>query len=68
RLEQFRTQHELARNFYDDHEFCPIYHIEEHQQHQLLQQQLQNQQQNSSSAVTRAIPIINPSNMTPVSV
>jgi hypothetical protein len=29
RLEQFRTQHELARNFYDDHEFCPVYHIEE---------------------------------------
>lgn len=29
RLVQFRTQHELARNFYDDQEFCPIYHIEE---------------------------------------
>jgi hypothetical protein len=28
RLELFRTQHELARNFYDDHEFCPVYYIE----------------------------------------
>ncbi|KAG2237864.1 hypothetical protein INT48_002168, partial [Thamnidium elegans] len=125
RLEQFRTQHELARNFYDDHEFCPIYHIEEvtehreriqkrtspypspshspppsyyitlknqqqqnvqqqqqlHQQQQQQQKQQQQQQnshrqhrhsqqnhQNSSSLVTRAIPIINPSNMAPVSV
>lgn len=29
RLEQFRAKHELARNFYDDHEFCPLYEIEE---------------------------------------
>lgn len=33
RLEQFQTKHELARNFYDDHEFCPLYDIEEATEH-----------------------------------
>jgi hypothetical protein len=28
-LEHFRTQHELARNFYDDVEFCPLSSFEE---------------------------------------
>ena len=23
-LDQFKTQHELARNFYDDYDFCPL--------------------------------------------
>ncbi|KAI9275160.1 hypothetical protein EDC94DRAFT_9395 [Helicostylum pulchrum] len=107
RLEQFRTQHELARNFYDDHEFCPIFHIEEvtehreriqkrtspypspshspppsyyttlkqqniqqnpHRQHRHHSQQNHHQNPSSSSVTTRAIPIINPSNMAPVSV
>lgn len=29
RLEHFRAQQELARNFYDDQEFCPLTRIEE---------------------------------------
>jgi hypothetical protein len=29
RLEQFKTQHELARNFYDDVEFCPLSSFDE---------------------------------------
>lgn len=29
RLELFKTQHELARNFYDDFEFCPVLCMDE---------------------------------------
>ncbi|KAI7907890.1 uncharacterized protein BX663DRAFT_492318 [Cokeromyces recurvatus] len=29
RLERFRTENELARNFYDDYEFCPVSHLDE---------------------------------------
>ncbi|KAG2208806.1 hypothetical protein INT46_003014 [Mucor plumbeus] len=100
RLEQFRTQHELAKNFYDDHEFCPIFHVEEISEHReriqkrtspylspnssvsssyyvtSKQQQHYYQQTHSKSnststtnvIATRAIPIIDPSNMTPVTV
>ncbi|KAG2198009.1 hypothetical protein INT47_004976, partial [Mucor saturninus] len=90
RLEHFRTQHELARNFYDDYEFCPVNYIEEVTEHRERVQKRtspypspnhspppsyyiapnHHRHQNSSPTAisTRAIPIIDPSNMTPVSV
>ncbi|CAO3657166.1 unnamed protein product [Mucor hiemalis] len=92
RLEHFETQHELARNFYDDHEFCPVYQVEEVAEHRERIQKrtspypspshsppsyyISPKQQrpqlhshhSSSTSITRAIPIIDPSNMTPVSV
>ncbi|KAK4517241.1 uncharacterized protein ATC70_000573 [Mucor velutinosus] len=111
RLEQFRTQYELAKNFYDDHEFCPVFHVEEatehrervqrrtspypspnssisssssssasssyytsSKQHRYYQQTPSRSNSSSTAAVatapnaTRAIPIIDPSNMTPVAV
>ncbi|CAO3633562.1 unnamed protein product [Mucor fragilis] len=113
RLEQFRTQYELAKNFYDDHEFYPAFHAEEatehrervqrrtspypspnssisssssssasssyytsvkQKQHQYYQQDPSRSNSSSTATVasvpnaTRAIPIIDPSNMTPVAV
>ncbi|KAI8645073.1 hypothetical protein BD408DRAFT_441163 [Parasitella parasitica] len=108
RLENFRTQHELAKNFYDDYEFCPIHHVEEVTEHRERVQKRTspypspnlsvsstssassffcmssnyNQQSfrksniasiatpiaTTNTTATRAIPIIDPSNMTPVAV
>ncbi|KAI8139471.1 hypothetical protein BJV82DRAFT_627362 [Fennellomyces sp. T-0311] len=73
RLEQFKTQHELARNFYDDYDFCPLLCSDEVIEHrQRVQQRISPQSSPSTSpsagSHTRAIPIIDPSNMTPVSV
>ncbi|KAI8881200.1 hypothetical protein K501DRAFT_253698 [Backusella circina FSU 941] len=80
RLEHFRTQHELARNFYDDYEFCPLRSIEEATEHRDRIQQRTSPYQSPNHSPptkyttvkapqqTRAIPIINPTNMTPVSV
>ncbi|KAI8997396.1 hypothetical protein BDB01DRAFT_770965 [Pilobolus umbonatus] len=78
RLGQFQTQLELARNFYDDDEFCPVHASNEtYEDRDRIQQRLSPQ---SSPTITphtmsprispkskRAIPIINPNNMAPVS-
>ncbi|KAI8982068.1 hypothetical protein BDF20DRAFT_987028 [Mycotypha africana] len=46
KLEQFRTQYELARNFYDDFEFCPLPYIDEVTKHrEKIKQRLLQQQQ-----------------------
>ncbi|KAI8356190.1 hypothetical protein BD560DRAFT_406801 [Blakeslea trispora] len=67
RLEQFRTQHEFARNFYDDYEFCPVRFIEECiEDRERIQRRTSPRNQVEPRA--RAIPIINPNNMTPVTV
>ncbi|KAI8340750.1 hypothetical protein BC941DRAFT_348218 [Chlamydoabsidia padenii] len=79
RLEQFRTQHELARNFYDDVEFCPLSSFEEVAAHRnRIQQRSPYSSPRSSPPVSynsttpppkrKAIPIINPENMTPVAI
>ncbi|CAO3590923.1 unnamed protein product [Absidia cylindrospora] len=80
RLEQFKTQHELARNFYDDVEFCPLLSFDEVAAHRnRIQQRSPYSSPRSSPPTTynttttsppkrRAIPIINPENMTPVAV
>ncbi|KAI8335595.1 hypothetical protein BD560DRAFT_414035 [Blakeslea trispora] len=85
RLGQIEAQHELARNFYDDFEFCPVqcsYEVLEHRDriHQRLSPQSSPITSPSMSSVSslgsttppkstrKAIPIINPSNMAPVSV
>ncbi|KAI8082854.1 uncharacterized protein BX664DRAFT_339223 [Halteromyces radiatus] len=79
RLEQFRTQHELARNFYDDVEFCPLLGFDEVAAHRTrIQQRSPYSSPRSSPPVSysstpsppklKAIPIINPENMTPVSI
>ncbi|KAI7865181.1 hypothetical protein BDF14DRAFT_1828028 [Spinellus fusiger] len=83
RLEQFRTQHELARNFYDDFEFCPVQCPDELYEHrERIQQRISPQSSPRASpplaagyisprknnASKRAIPIINPTNMAQVSV
>lgn len=91
RLGQIRAQLELARNFYDDFEFCPVQCSTEVMEHRdRVQQRLSPQSSpntspsmsyasrnstssNSSSGNNtpksrRAIPIIDPSNMAPVSV
>ncbi|ORZ14521.1 hypothetical protein BCR42DRAFT_417072 [Absidia repens] len=79
RLEQFRTQHELARNFYDDVEFCPLLSFDEVAAHRSrIQQRSPYSSPRSSPPIAysstasppkrRAIPIINPENMTPVAV
>ncbi|KAI9348891.1 hypothetical protein BD770DRAFT_395183 [Pilaira anomala] len=86
RLGQIRAQLELARNFYDDFEFCPIQCSSEVLEHRdRVQQRLSPQSspntspsmsfanrnphhQNSTPKSRRAIPIIDPSNMAPVSV
>ncbi|GAN03115.1 hypothetical protein MAM1_0034d02566 [Mucor ambiguus] len=115
RLEQSRTQYELAKNFYDDHEFCPVLLVEEvlidatehrervqrrtspypspnsyisssssssasspyytpSKQYQYYQQTPSRSNSSSTATVattsnaTRAIPIIDPSNMAPVAV
>ncbi|SAM08217.1 hypothetical protein [Absidia glauca] len=79
RLEQFKTQHELARNFYDDVEFCPLSSFDEVAAHRnRIQQRSPYSSPRSSPPVSynstasppkrKAIPIINPENMTPVAV
>ncbi|CEP18568.1 hypothetical protein [Parasitella parasitica] len=84
RLGQIRAQLELARNFYDDFEFCPVQCSSEVLEHRdRIQQRLSPQSSPSTSpSMTsasslgsttppkskRAIPIIDPSNMAPVSV
>lgn len=100
RLGQIRAQLELARNFYDDFEFCPVQCSTEVMEHRdRVQQRLSPQSSpntspsmsyasrsstssiSSSSSISsnnssghntpksrRAIPIIDPSNMAPVSV
>ncbi|KAI8368348.1 hypothetical protein EDC96DRAFT_505278 [Choanephora cucurbitarum] len=87
RLGQIEAQHELARNFYDDFEFCPVqcsYEVLEHRDriHQRLSPQSSPVTSPSMSSISslgsttpppkrntrKAIPIINPSNMAPVSV
>ncbi|KAI9248837.1 hypothetical protein BDA99DRAFT_524578 [Phascolomyces articulosus] len=73
RLDQFKTQHELARNFYDDYDFCPLLCSDEVIEHrQRIQQRISPQSSPSTSpssgSHTRAIPIIDPVKMTQVSV
>ncbi|KAI8890642.1 hypothetical protein K501DRAFT_328252 [Backusella circina FSU 941] len=74
RLDQFQTQLELARNFYDDYEFCPVQCSEETTEHRdRIQQRISPQSSPSnsptmSSPTKRAIPIIDPNSMAPVSV
>ena len=84
RLGQIRAQLELARNFYDDFEFCPVQCSSEVLEHRdRVQQRLSPQSSPSTSPSMssasslgsttppksrRAIPIIDPSNMAPVSV
>ncbi|KAI8646277.1 hypothetical protein BD408DRAFT_399679 [Parasitella parasitica] len=84
RLGQIRAQLELARNFYDDFEFCPVQCSSEVLEHRdRIQQRLSPQSSPSTSPSMssvsslgsatppksrRAIPIIDPSNMAPVSV
>ncbi|KAG2226767.1 hypothetical protein INT45_005732, partial [Circinella minor] len=72
-LDQFKTQHELARNFYDDYDFCPLVCSDEVIEHrQRIQQRISPQSSPSTSpssgSHTRAIPIIDPVKMTQVSV
>ncbi|KAI7899682.1 uncharacterized protein BX663DRAFT_520013 [Cokeromyces recurvatus] len=77
RLEQIQAQLELARNFYDDFEFCPVQCSSEVLEHRdRIHQRLYSphtsprtspsMSPNNSPTKRRAIPIINPSNMTPV--
>lgn len=81
RLGQIRAELELARNFYDDFEFCPVQCSSEVLEHrERIQQRLSPQSSpNTSPSMSyartgsmtppksrRAIPIINPSNMAPV--
>ncbi|KAL1931915.1 hypothetical protein VTP01DRAFT_8971 [Rhizomucor pusillus] len=73
RLELFKTKNELAKNFYDDPDFCPIASSEEVNEHrQRIQQRTSPQTSPSTSpppsSGKRIIPIIDPSNMTPVSI
>jgi hypothetical protein len=83
---QIQAQLELARNFYDDDEFCPVqcsFEVMEHRDR--IQQRLSPQSSPSTSPSLssasslgsttpprhksrRAIPIIDPANMAPVSV
>ncbi|KAF7729248.1 hypothetical protein EC973_004778 [Apophysomyces ossiformis] len=60
------TQHEFARNFYDDMEFCPLQGEEVLEHRERIQQRTSPQP--SPSYSRRAIPIIDPTNMTPVPV
>lgn len=87
RLGQIQAQLELARNFYDDDEFCPVQCSSEVMEHRdRIQQRLSPQSSPSTSPSLssasslgsttpprqnksrRAIPIIDPANMAPVSV
>ncbi|KAI9244995.1 hypothetical protein EDC94DRAFT_628934 [Helicostylum pulchrum] len=94
RLGQIRAQLELARNFYDDFEFCPVQCSSEVLEHRdRIQQRLSPQSSpntspsmsfasrtssssgsnsqgsnNTTPKSRRAIPIIDPANMAPVSV
>ncbi|CAO3683077.1 hypothetical protein G6F70_004716 [Rhizopus microsporus] len=79
KLEQFRTKHELARNFYDDNEFCPLYDTEEEafEHRERVQKRASPHSSPSLSyynsptstpPMKRSIPIINPANMAPVSI
>ncbi|KAI8875981.1 hypothetical protein K501DRAFT_262966 [Backusella circina FSU 941] len=76
RLEYFEAQHELARNFYDDYEFCPLPLVEEVREHrERIHRRTSPYSSPTHSPVRsyslpsiskKAIPIIDPSNMTPV--
>ncbi|KAG0734756.1 hypothetical protein G6F57_009919 [Rhizopus arrhizus] len=70
RLGQIEAQHELARNFYDDDEFCPIYSTDHLDDRDRIQQRLTPSPRTSPSIKNskRVIPIINPNNMTPISI
>ncbi|KAI9010008.1 hypothetical protein CLU79DRAFT_690683, partial [Phycomyces nitens] len=81
RLEHFKAQHELARNFYDDFEFCPVQCPDELYEHrERIQQRISPQSSphpsppmaylspRKSNPSKRAIPIIDPTNMVQVSV
>ncbi|CAO3590646.1 unnamed protein product [Absidia cylindrospora] len=71
RLEQFRTQHELARNFYDDVEFVAAHRSRIQQRSPYSSPRSSPPIAYSSTASPpkrRAIPIINPENMAPVAV
>ncbi|KAI9474109.1 MAG: hypothetical protein EXX96DRAFT_580628 [Benjaminiella poitrasii] len=108
RLERFRTEDELARNFYDDYEFCPVHNQDEVTEHRERVQRRTSPQPSpnyiapcnqpsyyvspkpqqyyspyihhtpsssssstttkSSTLITKAIPIIDPTNMIPVAV
>ncbi|CDS03661.1 hypothetical protein LRAMOSA01063 [Lichtheimia ramosa] len=70
RLELFKTQHELARNFYDDFEFCPVLCMDEVSEHrERIQQRVSPHSSPNTSPPysSRRIPIIDPENGIPVS-
>ncbi|KAI7878697.1 hypothetical protein K492DRAFT_170652 [Lichtheimia hyalospora FSU 10163] len=70
RLELFKTQNELARNFYDDFEFCPVLCMDEVSEHRerIQQRGSPHSSPNTSPPYTsRRIPIIDPENGIPVS-
>lgn len=74
RLGQIEVQHELARNFYDDDEFCPILEYTTLDDRDRIYQRLTPSPRTSPRTSPtiknskRVIPIINPSNMTPISI
>ncbi|KAI8979084.1 hypothetical protein BDF20DRAFT_867549 [Mycotypha africana] len=73
RLGQLRAQLELARNFYDDYEFCPcpLYDTDASFEHRDRIQQRYSPQSSpntSPKSFKRVIPIINPDSMTPVNI
>ncbi|CAO3702397.1 unnamed protein product [Rhizopus stolonifer] len=69
RLGQIEAQHELARNFYDDDEFCPILSMDHLDDRDRIQQRLTPSPRTSPNIKNskRVIPIINPNNMSPIS-
>ncbi|KAJ8655985.1 hypothetical protein O0I10_008425 [Lichtheimia ornata] len=70
RLELFKTQNELARNFYDDFEFCPVLCMDEVSEHRERIQQRGSPHSSPNTSPpysSRRIPIIDPENGIPVS-
>ncbi|CDH48342.1 predicted protein [Lichtheimia corymbifera JMRC:FSU:9682] len=70
RLELFKTQNELARNFYDDFEFCPVLCMDEVYEHRERIQQRGSPHSSPNTSPpysSRRIPIIDPENGIPVS-
>ncbi|KAI9271428.1 hypothetical protein BY458DRAFT_509435 [Sporodiniella umbellata] len=72
RLGQIEAQHELARNFYDDDEFCPVFSMDHMDDRDRIQQRLTPSPRTSPRTSPhiknskRVIPIINPNNMSPI--